>query len=59
MRSMSIDALFGGSASEPSRPYASSRDDDSRSTRRWGTKFRFNKRNYDEFKEDNNFKSEF
>ncbi len=59
MRSMSIDALFGGSNSEPGRSYASSRDDDSRSTRRWGTKFRFNKRNYDEFKEDNNFKSEF
>jgi hypothetical protein len=59
MRSMNIDALFGGIAA-PSRPaYSSSRDDDSRSTRRWGTKFRFNKRNYDEFKEENNYRSEF
>ena len=59
MRSMNIDALFGGPASASRPAYSSSRDDDNRSTRRWGTKFRFNKRNYDEFKEDNNFKSEF
>ena len=59
MRSMNIDALFGGPASASRPAYSSSRDDDNRSTRRWGTKFRFNKRNYDEFKEDNNFRSEF
>lgn len=58
MRSMSIDALFGGSAAEPSRPSCSS-NDDSRSTRRWGTKFRFNKKRYDKFKEDDNFRPEF
>ena len=59
MRSMDIGALFGGMmASEPKPSYAA-RDDDSRSTRRWGTKFRFNKKRYDEFKEDNNFKLEF
>ena len=59
MRSMNIDALFGGPASASRPAYSTSRNDDSRSTRRWGTKFRFNKRNYDEFKEDNNFRSEF
>ena len=58
MRSMSIDALFGGSP-EPTRPCPAARDDDSRSTRRWGTKFRFNKQRYDKFKEDNNFRLEF
>ena len=58
MRSMSIDALFGGSA-KAARPYPTAHDDDSRSTRRWGTKFRFNKRRYDKFKEDNNFRLEF
>ena len=63
MRSMSIDALFGGSAAEkptscPS-PCPTSRGDDSRSTRRWGTKFRFNKQRYDKFKEDNSFRLEF
>ncbi len=58
MRSMSIDALFGGSP-EQSHPSPAARDDDSRSTRRWGTKFRFNKRRYDKFKEDNNFRLEF
>ena len=58
MRSMSIDALFGGSASNPHASYSNA-SDDSRSTRRWGTKFRFNKRRYDELKEDGNFKLEF
>ncbi len=57
MRSMSIDALFGGSTKKPdSYPIA---HDDSRSTRRWGTKFRFNKQRYDKFKEDNSFRLEF
>lgn len=59
MRSMSIDALFGGSTSEPRPAYSTSHNDDSRSTRRWGTKFRFNKRRYDEFKEGDNFRQEF
>ena len=59
MKSMDIGALFGESlVSEPSPSY-SSRDDDNRSTRRWGTKFRFNKQRYDELKEDGNFKLEF
>ena len=59
MKSMDIDALFcGAMASEPRASYPS-RDDDSHSTRRWGTKFRFNKHRYDEFKEDGNFKLEF
>lgn len=58
MRSMSIDALFGGAALA-SKASRSASEDDSRSTRRWGTKFRFNKRRYDEFKEDNSFRLEF
>ena len=59
MRSMSIDALFGNSAPTSRPSYSSSHDDDCRSTRRWGTKFRFNKRRYDEFKEGDNFRQEF
>ena len=59
MRSMSIDALFGNSAPTSRSSYSSSHDDDCRSTRRWGTKFRFNKRRYDEFKEGDNFRQEF
>ncbi len=59
MRSMSIDALFGGIASEKAHPYPTSSNDDSRTTRRWGTKFRFNKQRYNKFKEDNNFRLEF
>ena len=58
MRSMNIDVLFADMASEPRASYPS-RDDDSRSTRRWGTKFRFNKKRYDEFKENGNFRLEF
>lgn len=58
MRSMSIDALFGDTAPMP-RPSYSSRDDDCRSTRRWGTKFRFNKQRYDKFKEGDNSRQEF
>ena len=59
MKSMDIGALFGDSmAREPRASYAT-HDDDSRSTRRWGTKFRFNKRRYDEFKENGNFRLEF
>ena len=57
MRSMSIDTLFGSTASETRPTYASS--DDSHSTRRWGTKFRFNKKHYDKFKEGDSFRQEF
>lgn len=63
MRSMSIDVLFGDSAAEKpascSSPRPTSSNDDSHSTRRWGTKFRFNKRRYDKFKESKNFRLEF
>ena len=58
MRSMSIDALFNGVVAERTAS-CSARDDDSHSTRKWGTKFRFNKQRYDELKEDGNFKLEF
>lgn len=53
MRTMSIDALWGGSPF----PTAHRSDDDSR--RRKGTRFCFNKRRYDKFKEDNSFRLEF
>ena len=59
MKSMDIGALFGEKMASAPGSSCSSRDDDSRSTRRWGTKFRFNKRRYDELKEDGNFKLEF
>lgn len=58
MRSMDIGALFGSQVSEQSLSYSTS-SDESRPSRRWGTKFRFNKRKYDKLKEDNNFKLEF
>ena len=58
MRSMDIDALFGNfaSVSRSSYPKVHS-DDDGR--RRKGTHFSFNKKRYDQFKEDNNFRLEF
>ena len=59
MKSMDIGALFGDAMASEPKAACSPRDDDSRSTRRWGTKFRFNKRRYDELKEDGNFKLEF
>ena len=59
MKSMDIGALFGSAMACESKASYASRDDDSRSTRRWGTKFRFNKRRYDKLKEDGNFKLEF
>lgn len=46
MRSMSIDALFGNTTGEDAR-------------RKKGTKFTFNKKRYDEYKEDHNFRMEF
>jgi len=53
MRTMSIDALWGGSPF----PVAHRSDDDSR--RKKGTRFAFNKRRYDKFKDENNFRLEF
>jgi hypothetical protein len=55
---MDIGALFGSMASESRPSYSASRpDDDSR--RRKGTRFSFNKKRYEQLKEDNNFKLEF
>lgn len=48
MRSMSIDALFGGLQKE-----------EAKQVRRKGTKFSFNKERYNQFKEDKNFRLEF
>jgi len=58
MRSMDIGELFSAQASEMPPSYSASRKE-SRTSRRWGTKFRFNKKRYDKFKEDNDFKLEF
>ncbi|MBQ8958137.1 MAG: NUDIX hydrolase [Bacteroidales bacterium] len=57
MRSMSIDALFG--TPKPSPSYSTSRQSDDDSRRRKRTRFSFNKKRYDEFKEDHNFRLEF
>ena len=57
MRSMDIDALFGSQASNPLPSYPAPHNDDSR--RRKGTRFSFNKKRYDQFKEDKNFRLEF
>ena len=59
MRSMDIGALFGNVAKEErcSCPTPMRSDDDSR--RRKGTRFSFNKKRYDKFKEDNSFRLEF
>ena len=57
MRSMDIGALFGNFASESRPSYSALRDDDSR--RKKGTRFTFNKKRYNEFKENNNFRLEF
>ena len=58
MRSMDIGALFGSIASEPRPSYSAARSDDD-SRRRKGTRFSFNKKRYDQLKEDNNFRLEF
>jgi len=58
MRSMDIGALFGSIASEALPSYSTARSDDE-SRRRKGTRFSFNKKRYDQFKEDNNFRLEF
>lgn len=58
MRSMDIGALFGSMASDAPPSYSASHSDDD-SRRRKGTRFSFNKKRYDQFKEDNNFRLEF
>ena len=58
MRNMDIGALFGSIAAESRPSYSASRSDDD-SRRRKGTRFSFNKKKYDQLKEDNNFKLEF
>lgn len=55
MRSMSIDALFGNSPIFSGQQFS----EESRTTRRKGTKFSFNKKRYEQFKEDKNFRLEF
>lgn len=61
MMRMDIGALFGSVASEPDLSYSSqsSSDSDRHSSRKWGTKYRFNKSRYDKFKEDNSSRLEF
>ena len=58
MQSMDIGALFG-SLPSASRPSHSTAHSDEESRRRKGTRFAFNKKRYDQFKEDNNFRLEF
>ena len=58
MRSMSIDALFGGSQKSAPIPSPSSQSYEE-PRRRKGTKFSFNKERYERFKEDKNFRLEF
>ena len=58
MRSMDIGTLFGGFASEARPSYSTAHSEDD-SRRRKGTRFSFNKKRYDQFKEDNNFRLEF
>ena len=58
MRTMSIDALFGGgSASKHAAEKNVPHEDESR--RRKGAKFSFDKEQYDKFKENHNFRLEF
>ena len=61
MKSMGIGALFGGfHASEPPLSYSQRTSEEApHSSRKWGTKYRFNKTQYDKFKEDNSFRLEF
>lgn len=53
MRKMDIGALFGSVASEPQPSYARP-SIDHHSSRKWGTKYRFNEKQYKRFKEDHN-----
>lgn len=57
MQKMDIGALFGDEAREDHPSYSSRPEEDSR--RRKGTLFSFNKKRYDQFKENNNFRLEF
>jgi len=59
MRSMDIGALFGSLASEPRTSYSTPQRAEEEGRRRKGTRFSFNKKRYDQLKEDNNFKLEF
>lgn len=59
MRSMDIGALFGSLTSEPCLSYSTPQRSEDDSRRRKGTRFSFNKKRYDKFKEDNNFRLEF
>ena len=60
MRKKDIGELFSSMASEALPSYSQSRSDDlHHSSRKWGTKYRFNKERYKRFKEDNNFRLEF
>ena len=61
MRSMDINVLFGGTASDSDSSDARRRreEDIPHTTKKWGTRYRFNKKHYDEFKEDHNFRLEF
>ena len=60
MRKMDIGALFGSFAADAAPSYSHrSADEDRPSSRRWGTKYMFNEKQYRKFKEDNNFRLEF
>ena len=60
MRKMDIGALFGSMAAEPHPSYSSQgTDEEHRSSRRWGTKYRFNEEQYKKFKEEKSFRLEF
>ena len=59
MRSMSIDALFGGSQHDEPLPSPSTAPSYEEPRRRKGTKFSFNKERYERLKEDKNFRLEF
>jgi len=60
MKKMDIGALFGSMAAESSTSYSRRKAyEDRTSSRKWGTKYRFNEKKYKKFKEDNNFRLEF
>ena len=59
MRSMSIDALFGGGQQDMPLPAPSATPSAEEPRRRKGTKFSFNKERYERLKEDKNFRLEF
>ena len=59
MRSKDIGALFGDVIKEAPPSYSASQNSKDDSRRKKGSRFSFNKKHYDEFKEDDNFKLEF